>query len=553
MTLTNDFQQVEQPQPPRRGPILIRMSDVKERPVKWLWQDRIPLGKITMLVGRPGNGKSFLTIDMAARVSLGRPWPDGTACPKGSVIMLCGEDGPDDTIRPRLNAIEADAERVVLLEGAFDIDDNDDRKERLITLSDITYIEDALKQNRDCKLLVVDPIGTYIGGKTDANRDNEVRAQLSPLAELAKWHEVAVVVVAHHRKSLTPNADDMTMGSVAFSGIARAVWHVVTDSEKKDRRLLLPGKMNLGPRPDGLAFKIGGIPVCISWEQEPVCMTANEAMAAQLKADRAAASNKRGPKSEALDEAKEFLVELLKNGPVAIKEVKGVCEKNEISWGTVRRARIALELVTSSIDKVQYWQLPEPEMSARVPEQDENLRIARLQQSNNVSPSVSTEQVRSAQVSEQSESSRDEAKKHGVQEATEASPSEQIDGDSSDMQQTRIYSADMKKLLVALAIAIESGQLSGFNPLCPDAKPRVGKSGLELLGNLSKHESELTAVYRGEGLPQRDDETEAGVDLAERLAVLETDGIPTHVGSPAWLRAIAEVLPVHKTHSLTVP
>src|SRR5262245_22283017 len=100
------------------GPILRRMSDIEPREMTWLWPNRIPLGCITALVGKPGEGKSFLTTDIAARVSTGSPWPDGCGiAPRGEVLMIAIEDDPEMTIRPRLDAHHADPRRVVLLEG----------------------------------------------------------------------------------------------------------------------------------------------------------------------------------------------------------------------------------------------------------------------------------------------------------------------------------------------------------------------------------------------------------------------------------------------------
>ena len=110
----------------------------------------------------------------------------------------------------------------------------------------------------DCKLVVIDPIGSFLGNGTDAHRDNEVRGVLAPVAMLAEKHGPAVLVVAHRRKSAGSIADDLALGSRAFTGIARAVWHLTRDPDDKARRLLLPGKNNLAREGDGLAFSISG-------------------------------------------------------------------------------------------------------------------------------------------------------------------------------------------------------------------------------------------------------------------------------------------------------
>ena len=97
------------------GPVLTCLASVEPRPVSWLWPGRFPIGRITLLAGRPGEGKSLLTTDVAARVTTGTPWPDGSECPQGSVILISAEDDPADTIRPRLDAHQADVHRVHLL------------------------------------------------------------------------------------------------------------------------------------------------------------------------------------------------------------------------------------------------------------------------------------------------------------------------------------------------------------------------------------------------------------------------------------------------------
>ena len=148
-----------------------------------------------------------------------------------------------------------------------------DTTNALITLADVDAIEAALVKLPDCKLIVVDPIGSFLGGGTDAHRDNEVRGVLAPIAKLAEKYGPAVLVVAHRRKSAGALPMTWPLGSRAFTGIARAVWHLTRDNDNKVRRLLLPGKNNLAREGDGLAFSIIGEPPRIVWERDPVAMS----------------------------------------------------------------------------------------------------------------------------------------------------------------------------------------------------------------------------------------------------------------------------------------
>lgn len=341
---------------PILGPILTCLASVTPRPVSWLWRGRIPMGRISLLVGRPGEGKSFLTTDAAARISTGTPWPDGSDCPKGSVLLLTAEDDPADTIRPRLDAHYADTFKVHLL-SAVRRQDGEGQYEKVITLADVNEIEESLQRLSDCKLVVVDPIGSFLGGRTDAHRDNEVRAVLAPIAALAEKYGPAVLVVAHRRKSAGSNADEMALGSRAFTGIARAVWHVSRDSEDKSRRLFLPGKNNLAREGDGLAFSIIGEPPRIVWERDPVAMSADDSLAAETEIH----DQKSGPEAEALAGAANWLRSALEGGPRPAKDLFDEWKNGEGgSERTLKRAKQSVD-VEAYRDKVPgpwWWRLP---------------------------------------------------------------------------------------------------------------------------------------------------------------------------------------------------
>jgi len=355
---TSDQSRVTSDGPRSCVPVLTCVDDVEETAIRWLWPRRVPLGRITMLVGRPGEGKSFLTTDMAARVTRGLPWPDGSDCPDGSVLVISAEDDPRDTIRPRLRAHGADLKRVHLLSMVRRPDSDGREYETMFTLADVEALDAALCSHPDCRLVVIDPIGSFLGGGTDAHRDNDVRSVLVPVTLLAERHNVAVLVVAHRRKSFGPNADDMALGSRAFTAVARAVWHLARDPEHRSRRLLLSGKNNLAPEGGGLAFTIvaepGGLPA-IAWEQDPVDMTADDAMRHE-NGESAGKSDGRGT------EVRGWLREILADGPKAIRQIHAEADDMKYAWRTVER--IAHELCVQSTrdpaTNVHQWQLETP-------------------------------------------------------------------------------------------------------------------------------------------------------------------------------------------------
>ena len=336
-------------------PRLTIMSDIEAKPVTWLWQDRIAAGRLSLLVGMPGIGKSYLTADMAARVSTGQSWPDGSPCPVGSVLFLTAEDDPADTIRPRLDAHGADVERVYLLSGAYRDGQRDDVVDLMINLNDVAVIELALKQIPDCRLIIIDPIGSFLGSRTDSHRDNEVRAVLAPICKLAEKYGPAVLAIAHRRKSAATHADDVVIGSRGFTGLARSVWHLTQDPEDDTRKLLLPGKNNLAPPTSGLAYSITsepGLPGIIAWEADAVEMTASEAMARERDTDG---------KQSATDEAEAYLKDQLGFGPIKTSDLKQQAKKDGFSPRTIERAAKNIGVVKgrNGFNGPWTWRLPE--------------------------------------------------------------------------------------------------------------------------------------------------------------------------------------------------
>lgn len=345
-----------------RSAVLTCTADIEAKAVDWFWPKKIPQGRITVEVGRPGEGKSLLACDFAARASTGSDWPDGSACPKGSVIIISAEDDPADTIKPRLVAAGADCSKIHLLTAVRHQVEGEQPVEVLFTLADVAALEEALTRVADCKLVVVDPIGSYLGSKTDAHRDNEVRAILAPVAELAKKYGPAVLVIAHRRKASGTNADDLALGSRAFTGIARAVWHVSGDQNDPDRHYFLPGKNNLAAKGKGLAYRISGDPPHIEWDGSEITMSADDALAEEnMKGDSS------GPAPVARKAAEDWLEEFLAGGAVLVGDkakpepgsIRHESDQAGFSWRTIRRASDELGVIKErcNFTKKFQWRL----------------------------------------------------------------------------------------------------------------------------------------------------------------------------------------------------
>jgi len=183
-------------------PIFRCMDDIEIEDIDWLWRGFLAGGKLAMFSSEPGTGKSTISVDLAARISTGADWPDGSpGCNPGSVILLSKEDAPEDTIKPRLKLAGADMSKVYILEGVKQADPSGGRiVEADFNLDrDLFALEQLLRRLPDCRLVVIDPIGNYMG-EANSHNDAAVRSVLGPLAKLAMKHDVAVMAVAHLNK-----------------------------------------------------------------------------------------------------------------------------------------------------------------------------------------------------------------------------------------------------------------------------------------------------------------------------------------------------------------
>lgn len=308
------------PSPPRQHsqrsapttPVVVELADVVRQETRWLWPGRIPLGKLTLLAGDPELGKSFLTVDMAARVTCGRPWPDETESEQGSVIFLNAEDELDDTVCPRLEKAGANLNKCLALTAARSTADG--LVHPVSLTRDLTAVRAMLIARPDCRLLVIDPISAYLG-YADSNSNTEVRSLLYPLSQLAAEFHVAVVAVTHLNKKGTGRAIYRAMGSLAFVAAARSAWVVVRDPCDEARHLLLHVKSNLAVKSPGLAYRFKAESkqaiATIDWETQPVEQSIDEVLGMTAAFNVAAQEYRNGE-----NYADTWLREQLSNGPM---------------------------------------------------------------------------------------------------------------------------------------------------------------------------------------------------------------------------------------------
>jgi len=274
--------------PPDPGPIpatdeelgLICLDDIEVKEVRWLWPDRIPEGKITLMAGEGEIGKTFLTLDVIARLTTGRAHPDRPGEPTDACdcVFVTAEDGLDDTIKPRLLRMGADVKRVFTI-GTGKLPNG---KASPFTIADIDKLQAIMGKRPDIKLIVIDPIAAFLG-RVDENKNAELRGLLGPLAEFASKYGVAIVAITHFGKNPSTKATARILGSVAYSNAARVTWCVIPDPEIEGRCLMLRVKNNLSPNKTGMAYSIAD--GAVLWEPDPVNIRPNDVLANEKPAN----------------------------------------------------------------------------------------------------------------------------------------------------------------------------------------------------------------------------------------------------------------------------
>lgn len=313
-------------------------SEIADEEVRWLWPGVIPAGKLMLVVGDPGHGKSFLSLDVAARISRGGTLPDGTKVDAADVVLVFCEDGAGDTVKPRLKAAGADLARVHELRATVG-----DDMDGLLTLPDDWPAVWDYVEKTHARMLVLDPVNAFLSSKVNSWSDAEVRRALAPCAKGAERLGCSAVGVMHLNKASTANATHRVTGSIAFAGVARSVYLVGPHPEDRDlelreqRRIFAPVKMNLCEPPSSRTFRIEGEPPVIAWG-DTTRHSAQDVLGAELTG--LAADGK-------VERTVELLQEVLADGPKPASDVYEIARTRGISASSVKRAKRLLEITTT--------------------------------------------------------------------------------------------------------------------------------------------------------------------------------------------------------------
>ena len=318
--------------------VLTDLAGVRPRPVRWLWQDRIPLGVPSLLAGKPKLGKSTLAYDLAAKLTTGTLDGDLGGEPS-SVLVVTFEDLVAETVVPRLIAAGADLSRVRTIEV-----EHDGERDLVSLPDDVPQIEEAAIEH-GVRLLIVDPLMAALTGGTDSHRDSQVRRVLAPLAKLAERNDLAVLTIMHLNKGQGADLIGRIGGSVAFTGAARSLLVFGADPSDPDGEdgsgRVLAQRGNLAKRAASLAYRIEGR--IIDGPDGPietsklVCLGESDARADELLA-AVTTSEERTER----DDAAEFLRVELEDGPRPARDVKASARDAGISERTLARAKSQL-------------------------------------------------------------------------------------------------------------------------------------------------------------------------------------------------------------------
>ena len=237
-------------------------TNIAPEPVEWIWVDRIPRGKLTLLGGDPDQGKTLTALTIGATITRGGKWPDDSCAEIGNIIVLSAEDDAADTLVPRLMAADADMSKVFFIESVREpVGDERGEIQRIFQLErDLNILETMLQEIGGAALIIIDVIDSDMG-KTDTHRNAAVRAVLAPIKDFAARCKVAVLGLTHFSKDQTNRSPVLRFtGSIGFIGQARAGWVITPEldeeGEPTGRKLLVRAKGNLAPDPGGLGYRI---------------------------------------------------------------------------------------------------------------------------------------------------------------------------------------------------------------------------------------------------------------------------------------------------------
>ena len=311
---------------------IIKMSEIQSQEIEWLWFPFIPYGKLTIIQGDPGDGKTTLVLNLAAKLSKGEALDKDMDIKEPIIVIYqTAEDGLADTVKPRLDLAGADCEQIIVI----------DESDKSLSMAD-ERLEEAI-QTTGAKLLILDPIQAYLGGGMDMNRANEARDMTKKLGALAEKYKCAIVLIGHMNKASGNKAAYRGMGSIDFFAVARSVLLVGRIEGEPNVRAVVQIKNNLAAfgHPKAFALSEAGFRWLGDYD-----ITADEILGGIA------------PKANKLEQAKQLLRKLAEtSNAVQSNEIFDMAEEQGISKRTLESAKKELGIRAKKINNSWYWEL----------------------------------------------------------------------------------------------------------------------------------------------------------------------------------------------------
>ena len=339
---------------------LASADTIAPQAIEWVWPGWLARGRLHLLAGQPGAGKTTLALELTATVSAGGAWPDGTRAKTANVVIWSGEDDPADTLVPRLIAAGADLRRVHFVQGVRE----NGASRAFDPARDMGALLQAVRRVGDVAVVVIDPVALI--ATKDSHKNAETRRDLQPLADLCRATGAAALGVHHLAKGTAGREpQERLIGSIAFAAVARVVLIATKlpshDSEASERRVLMRAKSNIGPDDGGFAYELaqtelGDHPGVLA--SRVVWCESIEGAAREVLAEAEGREEESSPRDEAI----EFLKSHLANGSVPANEIHAAARKEGISPATLRRAKSELRIRSVRIGfgkgSVAQWEMP---------------------------------------------------------------------------------------------------------------------------------------------------------------------------------------------------
>lgn len=335
----------------------VSAADIKPLAIRWLWPGWLAKGKLHILAGAGGTGKTTLLLSLIATITTGGRWPDGELCQeRGNALIWSSEDDPADTLVPRLIAAGADLSRVHIIQGRINAQGEADPFD---PSNDIGLLRDTVRELGGVSLLMLDPVVSAVKG--DMHKANDVRRGLQGVVDFAEANLCAVVGISHFAKGGAGSSPaDRVIGSQAFSALARTVL-VAAKQQDSDARVLARAKSNIGTDEGGVSYTIE--PCTISGEIETTHVVWGEAIAGSAREILGDVEATGDEEQTDADDPSDCLYRILKDNPLESNEAKALMKRNGYTEKQIRRAREKLTVVAirtgNKKDVKSFWSLPQ--------------------------------------------------------------------------------------------------------------------------------------------------------------------------------------------------